>query len=81
MLRRVPDRRGLAASLLALSLVTTLSLGGCGTDAATAPEKPGGNPQDIGGPLFGDEQNTPKDNDKKMEDGSQLDYDTNDTAR
>ena len=68
MFRTSTNRRGLAASLIALSLVTTLSLVGCGSDAATAPEVRGGDITDIDD-QFNEEPNTPKHDENRMEDG------------
>ena len=70
MPRTVPNHRGLAASLLALSLVATLSLSGCGSDAVTAPENRGGDISNIEDPVNGNEgPNIQKHDENKMEDG------------
>jgi hypothetical protein len=70
MLRTVPNHRGFTASLLALSLVTVLSLVGCGSDVTTAPERGGGDISTIDDTFNRDDgSKTPRDDEKRFEDG------------
>jgi predicted small lipoprotein YifL len=67
MQRIFSNHGGLAAALLALSLVTTISFAGCGSDGPTAPEN---RPADAGDTFNGDEDgNRAKNDANRMEDG------------
>lgn len=68
MFLTILNRRRLAASLVALSLVTSLSLVGCGSDAPTAPEVRGGDIINIDDQL-NQKPNPPKLGQERMEDG------------